>query len=299
MVAGQPCPAWYHERITAAGPDGKPYPTWHPAVDAATGCRFGHEHGDDPRASLADPTMPAFGYVGRLVGDEEPHVGFKVFVQNAGAVNNDGRTIAHHARMVFHMGTGGPKRFTTRFHSLEYDFVQVGTDANGGGHEVHVAGMADTGGVGSICANPRQGKTVMVLPNLCATTSNYEIWSAELRVGRATAIVAVAVFDPITLLDPADPSRFLAMETYYPDRWPPYLSCKREAYSGPVYFDNPDGPTTYRTDAYGVERTDGALVQRVSRHRDNGVMMTTDRSQTQAKLASDQCDDAAGLTQPN
>lgn len=38
-VSGQPCPAWMH--------DGR---NWHPAVDPATGCYFGHEHGDQPPA---------------------------------------------------------------------------------------------------------------------------------------------------------------------------------------------------------------------------------------------------------
>src|SRR5581483_11927460 len=125
-VRGQPCPQWYHDAITTTGPDGKQYPTWHPAVDPASGCYFGHEHGDDPRTSLANNRMPAFGYVGLLAGDNEPHTGFKVFVQNHGALNSDGRTLAQDAHMIFHQGTGGPKRFDTQFHSLEYDFKEVG-----------------------------------------------------------------------------------------------------------------------------------------------------------------------------
>ncbi|MCC3283879.1 hypothetical protein [Arthrobacter caoxuetaonis] len=49
------CTAELHASFTALGPDGKIYPTWHPAqvTDPATGelCTFGHEHGADPRTS--------------------------------------------------------------------------------------------------------------------------------------------------------------------------------------------------------------------------------------------------------
>lgn len=49
------CPASLHEQYRTVGPDGKYYPTWHPAqvVDPATGqlCSFGHEHGADPSTS--------------------------------------------------------------------------------------------------------------------------------------------------------------------------------------------------------------------------------------------------------
>jgi len=44
-----------HDSFSVIGPDGKRYPTWHPAIatDPATGasCRFGHEHGRDPKGS--------------------------------------------------------------------------------------------------------------------------------------------------------------------------------------------------------------------------------------------------------
>lgn len=296
-AAGQPCPGWYHDAITATGPDGQQYPTWHPAVDVATGCRFGHEHGDDPRTSLANSALPAFGYISAQAGMNEPHTGFKVFVQNASARNNDGRTLSHHARIVFHMGTSGPNRFGTRFHSLQYDFVQVGADAAGSGHEVHLLGMADTGSVSSICAQPRAAKTVMVLPSQCATDSNYEIWSAELRVGRATAVIAAATFDPITAMDETDHTRLVLMVDAYPSRPGPYLDCNREAYSGPVYYYNRFGPTVFRTDAYGVPQANGPLQQMVSQHDDLGVKMTTDGTQTQAKLDSYRC--APGLVSPN
>jgi hypothetical protein len=49
------CKAEVHDSYYVVGPDGKKYPTWHPAthVDATTGevCYFGHEHGDNPAGS--------------------------------------------------------------------------------------------------------------------------------------------------------------------------------------------------------------------------------------------------------
>lgn len=49
------CPVSLHNEYSVIGPDGKLYPSWHPAtaIDPATGtsCTFGHEHGDDPATS--------------------------------------------------------------------------------------------------------------------------------------------------------------------------------------------------------------------------------------------------------
>jgi hypothetical protein len=294
-VRGQLCPQWYHDAITTTGPDGRQYPTWHPAVDPATGCYFGHEHGDDPRTSLANNAMPAFGYVGQLAGDDEPHAGFKVFVQNHGQVNDDQRTLAQDARMVFHQGTGGVKRFDTRLHSLEYDFKEVG----GAGHELHVKGMADTGAVGSICSrSASDNRTVVTLPGTgCPVTSLYEIWGVTLNVGgKAQVNASFAAFDPITVMDPADHTRLLYTTTYFP-QFGPANGCDREAYSGPDYFYNPHGPTTFTTDAFG--NPGGPIAQYVSQHNDLGVgtRMTTDNTQSQAKLGSNAC--APGLSLAN
>jgi hypothetical protein len=59
------CTEAVHDRYVLMGPDGRMYRTWHAQVvpiDAANPsgptCRFGHEHGDQPATSLADPTHP-------------------------------------------------------------------------------------------------------------------------------------------------------------------------------------------------------------------------------------------------
>src|SRR4029077_17770165 len=123
-----------------------------------------------------------FGYIGRRMpmpeepnGHEEPHEGFKVYVANAGARNDEGRTALHDSRIVIHMGTGGPKRFGTRNHSLQ--FVLQTSYA-----WLNIQTMADTGGTGNICANPRQGKTVMSLAPGCKVDSLYEIWSVPAKI---------------------------------------------------------------------------------------------------------------------
>ena len=45
------CSKDVHDSYFVVGPDGKKYPTWHPPRDPATGCWFGHEHGDNPAGS--------------------------------------------------------------------------------------------------------------------------------------------------------------------------------------------------------------------------------------------------------
>lgn len=267
--AGQPCTAAQHDAITATGPDGQSYPTWHPAVDPVTGCVYGHEHGADPRTSLADSSMPAFGYAAAVAGMVEPHQGFKVFVANAGETDADGGTIAASARLVHHTGTSGVGRYTTQFHSLEYDYTNPST-----GKEFHVVGMADTGPTslnGSTCDTPRKGAKDF---STLGCNDPYEIWNSvkiQLFVPgnddiandalhlTLYASTSLAVFDPITTRDPADNTRVVYSQTVYEPTNPAdplstaasFKGCARENYVGPNYVRNAGHPTTYYTDAYG------------------------------------------------
>lgn len=274
-VAGQTCPQWVHDRYQVQGPDGQFYRTWHPPVDPEYGCVFGHEHGDDPRTSLANPTLPPFGYINRQAGVDEPHEGFKVFVANKGTVNDEGRVALTSSRIVAHMGTGGVGRFTRQHHSLIFDLVAED------GHRVHLQGMADTRLAGSICERDKRlndgdpnndiGRTVVTLPGTgCDVDSLYEIWTFSLDVGKATAIVSTAVFDPITVMDPADRSRLIPTKDVFPRAGDP-KGCDREAYHGPTYWYNGSGPTVFYTDAYG--KPGGNLRQEVSNHTDIGIPM--------------------------
>src|SRR5262249_20313838 len=53
-----------HDTYAVLGPDGQAYATWHPSVDPATGCRFGHEHGRNPaQAAIWPEVQDFFAYV--------------------------------------------------------------------------------------------------------------------------------------------------------------------------------------------------------------------------------------------
>ena len=310
------CPAAAHDRYVVDGGDGYLYRTWHPQVvpidpaSPSATCTFAHEHGDNP-ASQTNARIRAvpirFGYLGRRMptpeepnGHDEPHEGFKVYVANAGQRNDEGRTAVNDSRIVVHMGTGGPKRFVTQHHSLQ--FVLQTSYA-----WMNIQTMADTGGVGNICANPRQGKTVMSLKAGCKVDSLYEIWSVTAKIrttsGRTVAFanIASAVFDPITVFDPANPTRVLYI-------WDPAVNpilnfpnnprsssrgCNREAYHGPAQWDNSTSSDVYLTDAMGQEMPNGPVRQEISRYRSTSNFVATNDGQSQFKFRSRQC--AAGL----
>lgn len=265
------CTKEQHDAYNITGPDGKTYPTWHPATGPA-GCRFGHEHGADPRTSLADNSMPAFGYVGEQMGMIEPHAGFKVFIINKGTVF-EGKAAPASWRSVFHMGTAGVKRYTEQFHSEEFDYVT----SDGTGRYLHTYGMADTGnGTGSTCTNPRDGGRDF---STVGCNDPYEIWGkgfsikhpkdpfTDIQHVRAHIGGAVAAFDPILTRDPSDNTRILYSHTYYNgntsiDPASPqgdFQGCARELYTQ-AFFDNqtgtkPDIANVYYTDVWGTVKS--------------------------------------------
>jgi hypothetical protein len=124
-ILGQ-CSATVHDRHVVDVGQPVRFRTWHPQTDP-TGCVYAHEHGYNPLAMqdaeiAAEPVV--FGLVGWMHktpaepnGHEEPHEGFKVFIANPGDINDEGRINRVYSRSVFHMGTGGPRRFEQRFHS--------------------------------------------------------------------------------------------------------------------------------------------------------------------------------------
>jgi hypothetical protein len=276
------CTKAIHDSYFVIGADGKKYATWHPAVDPATGCSFGHEHGADPRTSQADNTLPAFGYAAEQMGMLEPHVGFKVFVIDRSVDCMEGGCSPAHYRFVLHMGTSGVKRYTEQFHSAEYDYVA----ADGTGREFHINLMGNTGnGTGSTCTSPRDGGKDF---STVGCNDTYEIWNSitlgimhpnDPYVGalqsRLWVTFSMAVFDPVTTRDPNDNTRLLYSQNhYYPNSGVDPLStaaafhgCDREAYGGPNYFNNAGQPTVYWTDAHGQvvpQGTAGAIQQMVA-----------------------------------
>ncbi|MBP7694052.1 MAG: hypothetical protein KA764_19170 [Anaerolineales bacterium] len=290
------CPASVHDRFVVTGPDGRLYRTWHaqtapldPANLSLGLCTFAHDHGDDPRTSLANAALPPFGYVGALAGHDEAHEGFKVFVANVGDVNDEGRVALGSSRIVFHMGTGGVKRYTMPHHSVLVDLVMPT------GQYVHVQGMFDTARAGSICDRDRSlndgnpandvGRTVVTLPGTgCDLGSLYEIWSGSMAIRRPDGSIAanvgstVAVFDPITVMDPNDTTRLIYSADAFRNRRneAPFMGtfdgCDREAYHSGAYWYNRQGATVYYTDAFG--NPGGPLRQEISQHEQIGVDMS-------------------------
>src|SRR5687767_6772622 len=84
------CTQEQHDAYSVLGPDGKAYPTWHPATGPG-GCSFGHEHGRNPRDSdlYGDLGGLPFGYASEMLAISDPahprdedHVGHKVEWEN-------------------------------------------------------------------------------------------------------------------------------------------------------------------------------------------------------------------------
>lgn len=317
------CTAEIHDRYVTTGPDGRVYRTWHPQavlVDesdpAGPKCRFAHEHGDNPLDSGVFSTMPPFGYIAYVSGHpEEPHPGFKVAVGNKGEVNDEGRVMLIDSLVVFHMGTGSPNRYSQPHHSA---IIAVRL---AGGQVARVQGLFDTFGVGSICQRDIVnndsnfsndiGRTVMTLQGTgCEVTSAYEIWLGALDIRNTAgqrvyqAFVTMATFDPITTLDPANPTALIYTVDAFANRRneAPFMGefhgCDRENYHSAGNWYNNSSVTVYYTDAFGntlPQGATGALRQEVARFSGEtiGISQRADGTLNQFKQRDDYC--AAGL----
>lgn len=154
---GDTCTKEQHDAYSVVGPDGKRYPTWHPAVDPATGCHFGHEHGRDPRGSRLARSAGAipFGYANEQLETWDPanprredHVGHKVEWENdiPMRVESDVASPLFDVRcdvlVKLHQGTHSKDAFTNNVHELVYHIrCNEGT-------EMHVTMLAAIGAPG-------------------------------------------------------------------------------------------------------------------------------------------------------
>jgi hypothetical protein len=128
------CSSDLHDGYATIGPDGVRYPTWHPAVDPATGCTFGHEHGRDPSGSdLFEIVGPIpFGYANQHLQEggfgaprNEDHVGHKVEWENDMLMSVAGTqgavlTVTCDVLVKLHQGTHSPDAFTNNMHEVAY-----------------------------------------------------------------------------------------------------------------------------------------------------------------------------------
>jgi len=128
------CSAAVHNSYYTVGPDSLRYPTWHPAVDPATGCTFGHEHGRDPSGSdLFREVGPIpFGYANQHLEEggfgaprNEDHVGHKVEWENdmafdVGGTGGNVFSIECDVLVKLHQGTHSADAFTNNLHEVAY-----------------------------------------------------------------------------------------------------------------------------------------------------------------------------------
>jgi hypothetical protein len=155
------CPASVHDAYSVVGPDQLVYPTWHPPVDPATGCTFGHEHGRDPRGSdLYDDTGPIpFGYANQVLDTFDPsgmrhedHVGHKIEWENNFKLDfEDGAAavldITCDVLVKMHQGSHSKDAFTNNLHEVAYHFKC------NDGTEMHITAMAAIGTPGEMVAS--------------------------------------------------------------------------------------------------------------------------------------------------
>jgi hypothetical protein len=301
-LAGQVCPAWVHDTYLAAAyqdargewltqpvssatlaSNAVAWRTWHPNIDAETGCNFTHEHGFDWRGHAAMSGPPAFGLVGCLHGSEhcaEPHEGFKIYRVDAGYYDwFEGATVRHHSLFLIHFGTSRAGRLTQQFHSLE--MWQRGGQA-GDPWRVHVAQMGDFGLAGNICDRNEgrlgQGNRVLFedpAQSTCAENANYEIWFAQTRYFVAGAA------DPVFTLG-ATAASFGAATMFRTDNGvrsvmqTGEVGCRREGYHEAGRYQVYDwGIDSAYTDMMGKPMTPGAFggalqVFELPRERMNG-----------------------------
>ncbi len=152
--AGDTCTPAIHNQYSVVGPDGKRYNSWHPPVDPASGCSFGHEHGRDPRGSelFAKVGQIPFGLANEALETWDPqgvrhedHYGHKIdWENNLEFVRKDGVTgslfsVKCDVLAKLHQGTHSKDAFTNNLHEVAYHI------ACNDGTEMHVTMMSAIG----------------------------------------------------------------------------------------------------------------------------------------------------------
>ena len=170
---GDTCTKEIHDQYTAVGPDGKLYPTWHPPVDPATGCSFGHEHGRDPRGSnlYKDVGPIPFGYANEQLDTWDPanprhedHFGHKIEWANniqlhfGSAAADQLFSVTCDVLVKLHQGTHSKDAFTNNLHELAYHIRC--TD----GTELHVTELIAIGTPGQFDRSCNGDSSVVVGP---------------------------------------------------------------------------------------------------------------------------------------
>lgn len=123
------CARATHDKWWVYGQDGKVYPTWHPPVDPASGCSFGHEHGRDPQGSVFATLPLPFGIASEALAANDPlnprdedHVGHKVEWENRLPAGVPGASPSTRCDVLtkLHQGTHSADALTNNLHEFFY-----------------------------------------------------------------------------------------------------------------------------------------------------------------------------------
>ena len=155
------CTPEIHNSYSVVGPDRLLYPTWHPPVDPATDCTFGHEHGRDPSGSdlYSDVGDIPFGYA--LPAD---HVGYKIEWENDVEFRFDGEaasallSVSCDVMVELHQGAHGAGAFTINQHEI------VIHAACSDGTAVHVTMISEIGTPGEFVSSCDRDRTIVAGP---------------------------------------------------------------------------------------------------------------------------------------
>jgi hypothetical protein len=167
--------------------------------------------------------------------------------------------------IVLHQGSGSPRRGSVRFHSLETWLFRE----RGRRMLARTRQMADFGGVVPNCPGATSRESGRLLP-LPSCRSAYEEWATAPDVGGVfRARPAFGIHNAITQFDPADPERVIFNKRAVcgradPAGWESRCKGDRRTVLHPRWFVRNDGPSRFRTDAYG-RRTAAGLLQIVAR----------------------------------
>lgn len=164
------CSADIHNQYSVVGADGYVYPTWHPPIDPATGCSFGHEHGRDPHGSdMYDAIGPIpFGVANQALDVFQPggmrhedHVGHKIEWENDVRMDFDGGAAAAlevrcDVLYKMHQGSHSKDAFTNNLHEV------VLHARCSDGTEVHITMLAAIGEPGEFVVSCDRERHIQV-----------------------------------------------------------------------------------------------------------------------------------------